>query len=317
MTRPKSKCRFSIPENVLQEIPAEKLYLRKRSGRAGLNIVTAPHIIISTSYYVYGDQDFVIPHPKVGLSADLESADYLRAISILLNSSIIKYYLFFQSSSWGIDRSLISPKDVKRIPIPEISVEQIFELASLQRELQILESNNSLSSSLLQDRLDQSIESILKLPEDLTIMARDFALLKLQLNKGKVIVSATEQPHESDLRAYGLCLRDELDDFTAGSGLRHKLILTYSKKLIVCSVEFVFSKNTIDVSVEKAQGESSSFFSYIQEKVKQRFSQWVYVQRDLRIFEKSRVYICKSPRLIDWTRTQALNDSDDIIAQKC
>ena len=28
-----------------------------------------------------------------------------------------------------------------------------------------------------------------------------------------------------------------------------------------------------------------------------------------------KIHICKSPRLIDWTKTQALNDSDDIIAE--
>jgi hypothetical protein len=32
-------------------------------------------------------------------------------------------------------------------------------------------------------------------------------------------------------------------------------------------------------------------------------------------FDNSRIYICKTPRLIDWTKTQALNDSDDIIAE--
>jgi type I restriction-modification system DNA methylase subunit len=313
----KSQRRFSIPENVLQQIPTNELYVRKRSGKAGLRVVPAPHVVISTSYCVYSDQDFVIPHPKVGLSADTENADYLRAISILLNSSIVNYYLFFQSSSWGVDRSLISPRDVRGIPIPEMSDGQFFELASLQRELQTLESSNRVSNSLLQNRLDDSIESILKIPKNLSIIARDFAQVRLKLNKGKAVVSATEHPQESDLFDYGLCLRNELDAFTEGSGLRHKVGLTYSKQLIVCSVEFIRldASTSIDVSVEKAQGDLSLFLSHVQEKAKQPFSQWVYVQRSLRIFEDSKVYIFKSPRLIDWIRTQALNDSDDIIAE--
>ena len=113
----------------------------------------------------------------------------------------------------------------------------------------------------------------------------------------------------------GSTLRDELDIFTEGSGLRHKIILSRSKTLVICSVEFIHSDDPIDVSVEEAQRESSTLFAFIREKTKQRFSQWVYVQRSLRIFEYAKVYICKSPRLIDWTRTQALNDSDDIIAE--
>jgi len=91
--------------------------------------------------------------------------------------------------------------------------------------------------------------------------------------------------------------------------------LNQSKSLIMCSVEFVQSDYAIDIHVDKTQGDSSSLLAYIQEKTKQRFSQWIYVQRSLRIFEDSGVFICKSPRLIDWTRTQALNDADDIIAE--
>jgi methylase of polypeptide subunit release factors len=312
-----SKRRFSIPNDALQEIPVKELYIRKRSGKAGLKVAPAPHIIISTGYCIYSDEYFVIPHPKVGLSASEDSADHLRAVSVLLNSSILNYYLFFQSSSWGIDRNLVSPKDIKSVPIPIMSAEQISELSSLQKELELLEKRNIVSESSLQDRLDDSIETILELPENISVMARDFAQVRLKLNKGKAVVSATEHPQESDLLKYGLCLRNELDAFTEGSGLRHKVSLTDSKQLIVCSVEFVCSdaSTSLDVTVEKAQGDLSLFLNYVQEKAKQQFSQWVYVRRSLRIFEDSRVYICKSARLIDWTKTQALNDSDDIISE--
>jgi hypothetical protein len=312
----RSKLRFSIPQEALKEISEEELFIRK-GRRLGFTTARAPHLILNPTYFIFSDEDFVIPHPKVGISADGIDADYLCALSVFFSSSVIFYYLFFQSSSWGIDRSLISPKDVKGVPIPEMSPEQISELSSLQRDLKNLESNNSISDNFLQNRLDDSIETILEIPKSLSLIARDFAQVRLKLNKGKAVVSATEQPQEIDLLRYGLCLRDELDAFTEGSGLRHKVGLTYSKQSIVCSVEFVRSatSTSIDVTVERTQGDLSLFLNSIQEKAKQRFSQWVYVQRSLRIFEDSKVYICKSPRLIDWTRTQALNDSDDIIAE--
>jgi len=310
-----SNWQFSIPEVALQDIPKSELYIRKRSGKAGLKVAPAPHIIISTNYCVYSDDYFIIPHPKVGLSASEDSAEHLRAISVLLNSSIIKYYLFFQSSSWGVDRNLISPKDIKNVPLPIVSINQVSQLASLQRALVDLERSNTLPTSSLQEMLDNSIENILNLPDDLNILARDFTQIKLSLNKGKAVAIATEHPLENDLLSYGLCLRDELDDFIEDSGLKHKVSLTYSKSLIVCSIEFIRCDYRIDVVIEKAQENSSLLFTYIQEQMKQRFSQWVYVQRSLRIFERSKVYICKSARLIDWTRTQALRDSDDIISE--
>jgi hypothetical protein len=51
----------------------------------------------------------------------------------------------------------------------------------------------------------------------------------------------------------------------------------------------------------------------LREQLGERFSQWVYLDRSLRVFEGDAVQIYKAPRLIDWTRTQALNDADDII----
>jgi hypothetical protein len=310
-----SQRRFSIPKNALQIIPSEELYIRRRSGKAGFKVATAPHLVISTNYCVYSEEYFVIPHPKVGLSADEDCADHLRAISVLLNSSIFTYYLFFRSPSWGVDRTTVSPKDIKGLPIPILSLDQITKLSLLQKELENLENIASASDKFLQKYLDDSVESILGLPKNLSISARDFVQVRLNLNKGKAVVSATKPPLESDLCMYGSCLRDELDAFTEGSGLRHKVVLSHSERLIVCLVEFVTANNSIEVRIEQTQQETSSFLTYIQEKTRQQFSQWVYVQRSLRIFEESRVFICKSPRLIDWTRTQALNDSDDIIAE--
>ena len=42
---------------------------------------------------------------------------------------------------------------------------------------------------------------------------------------------------------------------------------------------------------------------------------WAYVDRSLRVFGEDTVQVFKSPRLMDWTRTQALNDADAIIAE--
>jgi hypothetical protein len=310
-------CRFNIPTDALQLIQPEVCFIRRRGGKAGLSLTRAPHLVLNPAYVIYSDLDFIIPDPQIGLSASEKDADYLCALSVFLSSSISQYYLFFRSPQWGVDRNRIFLKDVKEIPIPSFSREQISELAALQKNLANSERLSLETTSYLQENLDREIERIIELPQNLSIIARDFTQIRIQLNKGKASVSATRPPEEEHLYSYGTCLRDELDAFTEGSGLRHKVILTYSKQLIVCSVEFVHSdtSTSIAVTVDKAQGETSSFLASIQEKTKQQFSQWVYVQRSLRIFEDSRVYICKSPRLIDWTRTQAMNDSDDIIAE--
>jgi type I restriction-modification system DNA methylase subunit len=319
----RSKARFFIPNNVLEKISSEECYIRKRSGKAGLKIADAPHIVLSPTYFVYSDYNFVINHPKVGLSGSKSDADYLRALSVFLSSSISKYYLFFQSSSWGIDRSLISPKDIKNIPIPNLSLDQIRELSRLQKELASSEMafyQESLSvpenvDMLLQEKLDEELENIIKIPKNISILARDFWRVKFKLNKGKAVSLATVIPTEEALLNYGQCLANELDDFADSSHIHHKVSIVHSENMIVCTVEMIKSNSSINVTVERANKESSSFLVEIYQKLREQFSQWVYIQRGIRIIDGSKIHICKSPRLIDWTKTQALNDSDDIIAE--
>jgi hypothetical protein len=307
--------RFNIPTDAIQPIQSEVCFIRRRGGKSGLLLTKAPHLILNPAYVIYSDLDFIVPDPQVGLSVSPNDTDYLRALSVFLNSSVSQYYLFFQSPQWGVGRNRVFLKDIKKIPIPSFSKEQIEELAVLQKSLANSERLGLNVNSSLQENLDREIERVLEIPAILCVVAKEFTQIRMQLNKGKVSVPATNAPEEVDLYSYGDCLRNQLDNFTEGSELRHKVVLSFSKELVICSVEFVRSYNLMDVAVEKIQGESSSFFAYIKERTKQKFSQWVYVQRSLRIFEDSRVYICKSPRLIDWTRTQALNDADDIIAE--
>jgi len=85
--------------------------------------------------------------------------------------------------------------------------------------------------------------------------------------------------------------------------------------MVVCEVAVKYVTQPFDVEVSSANGHLRPSLSNLNRKLKQQFSQWVYVQRGLRIIDGSTVYICKAPRLIDWTRTQALNDSDDLIAE--
>lgn len=307
--------RFAITDDLLQQIPYNKGSITKRHGRAPLKVASPPHIVIDDSYNIYSDKEFIIPAPQVGIAGSDDDADYLRAVSIFLNSSISQYYLFFQSPSWGVDRTAVYPKDIKKIPFPIVSQTQIAQLAMLQREFENLESSRIYPKLVLQEKLDSKIETLLKIPKNISIIAQEFIQIRLKLNKGKAVSSATEMPNAKNLLDYGKCLAKELDDFVVDSGVRHKIEIVYSKSLIICMVEIINSDTPIEVTVKKADKAFSSLLSEIRKKSKQQFSQWVYIQRGIRIFGDSKIYICKNSRLIDWTKTQSLNDSDDIIAE--
>lgn len=313
----RSHFRFSVPESLLAQIPDDSLYIRK--GRSlSFAIAKAPHIFMRNSpgHFAYSDADFVIRKPQMGISTDKkEDAAYLQAVSVFLSSSFAQYFLFFQSPSWGVGRSQIYLADLKRIPLPDFSEKQILKLAGLQKNLSQLEACTDTPNDVLQNQLDDTIEMLFEVPEDVGLIVREFMSVRLQLIKGKTKTPAVGMPTSERLQSYGIKLQRELNTFTRGSGVRHKVTVTHSPQMTICSVEFVQSDSTSDVIVEAAQDGHSEFMASIADKAKQQFSQWVYVQRSIRIFDYSKVHICKPSRLIDWTKTQALNDSDDIIAE--
>lgn len=171
-------------------------------------------------------------------------------------------------------------------------------------------------------RVEISLKKIVGLPEMVGVTVSDFLSTTLTLNKGKVsstntqIVPAIENPSVKALSLYAKRLRSHLDDFAGGEGIRHLVSLIQSSRLTVCQVTPVFTKDQLDVMVTQAKGEWADKLETIETVLQERFSQWLYFQRELRVYDESGkvVSICKPSRLIDWTRTKAMSDANDIIS---
>lgn len=314
---------LTVPPDALVDIPEDKRYVRTRGGQAGLRVAKAPHIFWSTTFAAYSDLDFVLPAPQVGLSGPAGDADYLRAVSAFLNSSIGQYLLFFHAASWGVDRSKFAPADAKPVPIPSFSGDQVRQLAELHRELSETQTTdtqgslfdsidgvNKISPSQTRRELDNEVGRILRIPGHLRLLAADFTQVRYQLNKGKTTGTAAKPATVKDLTSYARHLMRELNDFAE---IHHRVSIKRFYDFVLCTVEITRSRQSYKPIVEDAAHSSS--LSRLWKDLEQQFSQWVYVRRSLRTFAGKKVYLLKSSRLIDWTRTQALLDSDDIIAE--
>lgn len=312
----RSGYRFHIPEEAMKPIPASHYYLRKRGGERSLKEIGDCHVLFNVGYSVYSDEDFVLRAPDKRLSAPAKDADELRALSVFFSSSLIRYYLFFHSPAWGVDRNRIYKRDIQQVPVPEFTAEQIKGLAELQKEMVAREVSSACSVDELQDILDGGIERILNVTKNICILAKDFVRVQLSLVHGKVSAVATQSPNKNELLRYGHLLRGQLDQFTKGR-VRHKVsvFMATDQAMIVCEVEVKHATSPLEVTVDGASRDLKGSLGQLYGTLKQQFSQWVYIQRGLRIFDGPRVYICKAHRLIDWTRSEALNDADDLIAE--
>jgi hypothetical protein len=363
-----SLLRFSITPDVLADIPDEMCYIRKRGGEAGLKLTSAPHIVLSPvwmSYITYSNENFVIPPRTMGISASEKHTRQLQALSVYLTSSLVAYYLFFHAQQWGVFRQarLVSIAEVRKIPAPELTLEQIEELAALQDELvrdekrevinfvknlsekaqkeldfgdsrlaedltesdllrslegkdkQAIEQLVSALRIRLQERIDAKIFDLFKIPEDIRLLVSEFVQTRLLLDKPSAIQNVTRPPNEQELLAYGRELRAELNDFMMGTA-SSQVSITQSNELIECMVEITQDTTSVPqngIKIQSADLTITKLLTELGEDLREQVSQWVYVQRGLRLFDGPRVYLYKIPFLINWTRTQALNDAGDII----
>src|SRR5260221_586033 len=265
---------------------------------------------------IYSDIYFVVQPRQIGLSAPHVDEGHLRALSVFLSSSLIKYYLFFQTPQWGIERDVITLNTVRSIPIPELTLEQVEQLAALQKQLISMELEQG--AKYAQAYLDEQVIRILQVPESITTLVTEFLQLRSKLVGGgtkEAVQRIQQRPDQEALQAYAQQLTSDLDGFLDAGKTHHRVVVERSRDLICCTVEFVRSDHAFTLVVKEASAQNGQMFTRLQQELKAEFTQWVYVQRGLKIFASSSVSLYKVPQLINWTRTQAMNDADDMIAE--
>ena len=334
--RIKSGLHFSLPSKVLVPIPDESCYVRERGGMSGLAINRPPHLMISATWknlLIYSEEYFAIPPRQMGIAVPQEDEDkeQLRALAVYLGSSLVDYFIFFQVPEWGVYSTFphVVLRAVRSIPTPEFTPEQAATLAKTHRELireEIPEENSFRlksyegdSNTAKQRLIDQTIFETLKVPDDLRLLIEDFRDTRLPLDKGRSVLDKLgKRPSTTELQSYGHTLRDELERFLLGEA-RVSIDLLASPDLVRCEVKLHSNdrRDTYAVNVRDAtsQRQARQMLRSLREQLGEEFSQWVYVDRNLRAFKEDAVQIFKAPRLMDWTRTQALNDADDIIVE--
>lgn len=321
---------FSMPRGALVPIPDDWCYVRKRGGTSGLAINRPPHILIPATwknFLIYSERYFAVPARQIGLAAPKGQSELLRAITVYLASSLVDYFLFFSVPEWGVytDYPIVVLRAVREIPTPDFSAEQITVLAEMHRSLVSDErmagqqSDSSNGDDERQRLIDRTVFDTLSLPEDLRVLLEDFRDTRLQLTKGvSAIEKLSKRPSENQLRAYGRALRDELDRFLLGEA-RARIDLLASADLVRCQVTLhsntTRSPQGVNVKAASSSDQAAPMLKLLRKKLGEQFSQWVYIDRSLRTFEDDGVQIFKAPRLMDWTRTQALNDADEILAE--
>ncbi len=148
-------------------------------------------------------------------------------------------------------------------------------------------------------------------------MVHDLKHVRLELNDGKLGQQAVRLPEPKDMRTYARRLKGELDAFI-GNELpkRHSVGVVYDKLSAMICVNLTRDANAArKIIVEHADNDGAKQLERTRRRLRQKVSQWVYFDRNLRLYEGTRTYLFKPMQRFHWTESQAMCDAGEIVAE--
>jgi len=303
--------KLEVPKSLLRDNTVG-CYVRERGGLAGLKLCSGPRLFLWNDFAAYTDKKFIICHDKLGLSGG--TADEMKAVAAVWNSRYATYLLFLlTSAAWGIGVSQIDKGDAFELPFPELTPERQTKLVAAWEEAAAKEAAGD-DAKRIRDHLDKRVASVLKIPPSVQTVVSDFFAVRYQFTQGKSPEELREPPVQSELVSYATRLRTELDAYLGGKA-HHRVSVAYSKKGIGVTITLTRQTEIIPVEVKSTTGSSSAAIESLLRQAEIQFGQWVYVKRSVRIFAGNTIHLIKPPRRMEWSETQAMLDSDDVIAE--
>lgn len=304
--------------------------------------------IYSDEDFVVPPQQLVVAVPKDNENSLRALAVYLSSslVAYYLFFHVPEWGVFRQRKS-------VITSEVRKIPTPEFTSYQVRELADFHREIvtqeggikrflpdkykrsedasgdidsgrwirQVAEERevelrrSSTTEGELQTIIDKKIYSLLEIPEHVRLVIDEFIGVRLALDRPSERYSVTRHPSPEEYLLYAQQLQTELDSFVMDN-TRHRIRITYSDELVECVVEMAGQGASIPVKpsdIRVGTARVNELMKELSSNLREQVGDWINIQRGLRLYDGQSIYIYKTPRLLDWIRTQAIEDAADII----
>ena len=317
-----------------------KTLLRLRGGRAGLDVSRAPHVIVSAArnFAIYSEDFIIVPPRQIGVISPENNKDLLKALALFLSSDFAYYFEFFMSTEFGVERGVSTLKALRTIPAPLLTMpkhslrewanfydclaeatQEAYEKSNLWEDDDQYSSEfrGSVVSDKLIEKLNMLVYEALELKPKEQALIHDFVRIRCTLNDGRLGKEATHSPTRTEMRKYARSLQRELDDFIRGElPGSHDVQITYDCETGMICVTFV--QNSISrepIRVLQANSSEASALEGCRKQIRTQQSQWVYFDRNLRIYNGDQIYVLKPMQHLHWTVTQARIDAIDMISE--
>jgi type I restriction-modification system DNA methylase subunit len=248
-----------------------------------------------------------------GFYSSDKNEDYLKALTIILNSKISLYFLFLTISSYGVEREQIMKNEFLTLPY-KIENDLKYKLTNIYNEIFSLKQNDLTTDiSHLEREIDKIIfDDILKLTRDEQIIIQDtidFSLNLFEKQQNSYAVLPVNQSSNYINR-----LTNELNDWLDDVNLKATATIYNINRncpLYLIKISFGNELKPIYESKEDIYKELKRLDKSLWEEEASN----LYFRKKLNYYDGNDVYIIKPNQRRFWSETTAMEDSKSLLIE--
>lgn len=266
------------------------------------------------------NDDVLYTRMYVGFSATGDNPEYRYILNGIMNSRLAAYFLFMTGSCWAVERSLVEKVDLCRLPVPDPEVIPANLLAPAIEAGQALATSEPAcrENGSLVENLNDAVLRLYGLCDDDEVLIRDALDITIDRRRNRDKSRALKPPTRDELAAYCQQMMDVIQPLLASRNKRNFVVEILDmgpSPLAVVNFRMVpTGGRKREIRTTRVPG-LPNVLDRIEEQLGARITDRVYSQRVLRVYAGDDLYVVKPAELRYWSRSAALNDSDEILAE--
>ena len=307
-------------------LPRRDDHLSLRRGHSRPEIYNAPLLIATRGlqdqqfYSAIASAPVIYTQLYMGFSADPEHSDTLHLLNAILNSKVATYFLFMTASSWGVERSTVEMADLYRLPVPDPEAATgnvINDTVTIGRALARAAASGAIPDDSIRD-LNDAVYTLYGIDDEARILIEDAIDITIDSRRTRSIRRAFTPPTLPQMTQYAEQTMRVLCPFLSGRRARSmaaEILDVKAAPLKAVRFSMVPASATPPQITCTHVPDMAAILQRIEGQLRRCVADDIYGQMFIRIYAKDELYIVKPGELRYWSRSAALNDADDILAE--
>lgn len=327
---------YLLDKSKIIKLDATKFYRpRSKSNVKGPLALIKQNIRRDGSIAAFHETDIAYLHAVIGITGS--DSNILKWIVIYINSSLLTYYHFMTSTRFGVERSPVSTDDYKNIPfiLPDRNSTEYREALELYAEIEkvLITKGHEKGKAEIQrykTQIDNIVFTVFGLYEwqrqliydtleyelDSYYWSISKAKNKNGTNKKSVSI---DYPTPQAIRNYAKKFVDVVNSLLQYEQMR-LIARTYQNDMPLTIVEFEkipFYNSNYESDVISIEGtyKMKDLLFVLDSLLIEQKTPFLYMQRQIRIYEQQKMYLIRPSENRYWTESQALIDSEEAVAE--